>query len=416
MAKHKNREVESSAYYPNGAYYADGANSYIDENERLRKKLNARLIACNIIIAALCIASVVSLFSGDFWKIEATYTVDENTVQALAVASGGESIPDIDYSALDINVQFSVALSFKPQSLLAGVFGDNTAAVTKMLDDTLANILETAKTLIKNVFQAGLKIAIATALDAIKSDEEIAGVLGQIEEQEVQQIIEELLEPNPDTAAIEENLVAMARAQIEAAGETFTAEMEAEIRAAYNQTITELSDDEGNFSIYSAASVMLEEAGISQSLEDEYAAGEEQLTAAMRTAIMRQMDETTMGYVALAYKIIGGILLALIVLWSILLLSSVLRIFSKKKAVKMWYVILFCALPYLLFVATINILVRYGMSALGSMFGEQAAMIEGLQISASGMTIVSAICVAVLVLMSIFVYGRTRREARRLKV
>jgi hypothetical protein len=56
------------------------------------------------------------------------------------------------------------------------------------------------------------------------------------------------------------------------------------------------------------------------------------------------------------------------------------------------------------------------MSALGSMFGEQAAMIEGLQISASGMTIVSAICVAVLVLMSIFVYGRTRREARRLKV
>lgn len=391
------------------------AENYIDENDRIaqKKKLNNKLLPFNIIIAALSIIAIVSLLSFTFWKAEATYTVDDATLEML-VANGGMPEGFTSSESLGISVDFEIAFKLEPMSLIAGALGDNQTAVSKMLDDTLENVMDTAKHLIKQVFNAGVKIAIATAMDQISSNEEVQQVLEQIHIDEVENIINELLEPEPDTALIEEDLINLLKLQFENMGETFTPEMETEIRASYNQTITQLSDEEGNFSVYSAAEVILEEAGVENQFEEQMVASEEQLVEAMRSAIMQNMDAQTLGYVALAYKIIGWILIVIIALWGLLLLSSVLRIFAKNKGVKVWYVILLCALPYLILVLAIKLLLKYGMQFAISNLGEQASLLLNLSISVSGIVWVSATCVLGLILLSIFGYGRMKKEARRI--
>lgn len=391
------------------------AENYIDENDRIaqKKKLNNKLLPFNIIIAALSIIAIVSLLSFTFWKAEATYTVDDATLEML-VANGGMPEGFTSSESLGISVDFEIAFKLEPMSLIAGALGDNQTAVSKMLDDTLENVMDTAKHLVKQVFKAGVKIAIATAMVEISSNEEVQQVLEQIHIEEVENIINELLEPEPDTVLIEEDLINLLKLQFENMGETFTPEMETEIRASYNQTITQLSDEEGNFSVYSAAEVILEEAGVENQFEEQMVASEEQLVEAMRSAIMQNMDAQMLGYVALAYKIIGWILIVIIALWGLLLLSSVLRIFAKNKGVKVWYVILLCALPYLILVLAIKLLLKYGMQFAISNLGEQASLLLNLSISVSGIVWVSAACVLGLILLSIFGYGRMKKEARRI--
>ncbi|MDD4840161.1 MAG: hypothetical protein PHE93_05825 [Clostridia bacterium] len=393
--------------------YSDNYNSSFDESISRRKKLNSQLVSVNFIISIISIVAIISLLMGDFWSVGVEYKVDGAKLEQL-MANGG-ALPEgveIDYSSLDIDVAFGVSLAFPSDSLIVSAFEDNTTAVSKLLDDTLANVIGTATDLVHQVFRAGVKFALATALDEIKTNEEIADLVNNLDLAPVESIIDELFEESPDTAQIENDLISLIQTQIESAGESFTPQMEDEIHNSYTQIITELSDDEGNFSLYSAVSVMLDEAGMSMG-DTGTVVTEEQLSMAVRNEILSAMGPDAINYVAIAYKVIGGLLLFTIAMWAFLLLSTVLHTFSNKKGVKMWYVVLWCALPYLLMVGVLKLVSIYGMDYAKAYLGSQASILDGLAINASGNTYISAICVAILIVISLGFYARLRKNAKR---
>ncbi|HKL94760.1 MAG TPA: hypothetical protein VJZ69_05710 [Clostridia bacterium] len=393
--------------------YVEASISMEDRIEQ-RKKLNNKLIPFNIFIAVISLVAIISLLLGNFWSVSIEYNVDNATIEQLVASGGG--LPEevaVDYNALDINVAFVVSLNLQPKDLIKGVFGDNSDAVSAMIGSVLKDVLNTAKDLVKQVFSAGVKIALVTAFNEIKNNEEIATLIGDMDLQPVEDIVVELFEETPDTEQIGQDLLAFISAQVAASGETLTPEMENEIMASYNQTITSLSDEGGNFSLGTAVEVMLTEAGVETGEGTGSVVTEEQILASVEAQVMNKMDENTQKYIAIAYKILGGILVFTMALWASLLIMTILRtLVAKRKGVKFWYIILFGALPFLLFYAIPTLGIKYGMPLAEQYLGESAGMLSNLAISFSSISFISAICTLVLMLMSIFVYGKLKRNAK----
>ena len=65
----------------------------MSKKERSGGPSNLKVLIFNIIIAALCIVSIVTLYVGDFMKAEVTFTVTKDTITKIIDIFGGSSEP-----------------------------------------------------------------------------------------------------------------------------------------------------------------------------------------------------------------------------------------------------------------------------------------------------------------------------------
>ena len=163
----------------------------MSKKERSGGPSNLKVLIFNIIIAALCIVSIVTLYVGDFMKAEVTFTVTKDTITKIIDIFGGSSEPQnaaikaaegegedqfdlkiAKYLDDDFSLSFSAAFVLKGDTVAKGALGQAEEAVNSVISDQVDhlvdNIAEKADKVIKQVSQAIVNAAVDKAKDKIK--------------------------------------------------------------------------------------------------------------------------------------------------------------------------------------------------------------------------------------------------------
>ncbi|MCH5162760.1 MAG: hypothetical protein J1G38_04650 [Clostridiales bacterium] len=146
---------------------------------------------CNIVVAVMCVLSVVSYFFAPFWKIDVSVTVNAETLQNMIGDSldfDAKEIVGKDGLTLDMSIKFETSVLFES-------YGDEGAAVEALVDDNVAllvdQLADKLSTLAKNTVRyvttyivthevhSGIKALLSSSNPDI-SDEEVSERLAKI--------------------------------------------------------------------------------------------------------------------------------------------------------------------------------------------------------------------------------------------
>ncbi len=134
--------------------------------------------------------------------------------------------------------------------------------------------------------------------------------------------------------------------------------------------------------------------------------------------IVDEMTQDTQDLVQLILLIVFLVFIALpAFFWALLGLCALVRIFTKRKRVKMWYVKFFCFWAGF-FVLLFNVAFLLLPNILGWVGVEDKAitsMLEAFSIKFLGSGVVTGICWVILVLLGWFFYNRVKKRIKRLK-
>lgn len=145
---------------------------------------NLKIIIFNIIIAALCIASIVTLYVGDFMKAEITLTVTKDTLAkmmpqegsspqnaAIKAAEGdnGFNMGDITkYLDDDFVLSFSASFTLKGDSVAKSALGNANQEVESLINDNIDKLIDNITDTVDQVMEQAMKAVVRAAFDEIK--------------------------------------------------------------------------------------------------------------------------------------------------------------------------------------------------------------------------------------------------------
>ncbi len=268
---------------------------------------NLKIIIFNIIIAALCIASIVTLYVGDFMKAEITLTVNKDTLVKMmpkqesapqngaikaAGEEGGFNMGDITkYLDDDFELSFSASFALKGDSIAKSALGNADQEVKGLINDNIDKLIDNITATVDQVVEQSMKAVVRAAVDEIKAtikeaikegmegsdvtEEEVWEMLNEkgIYETDIDRTIDEFaatiekllegdrtetiafLESTADTSVLYKMECIAAEEELKSSGNSYTqadieakaSEYQKQIVAEFNKVIDELSVD-GQFS------------------------------------------------------------------------------------------------------------------------------------------------------------------------
>ncbi len=407
-----------------------------DENER--RRLNRKLIPYNLIIILISVACVISLAMGTFWKFGIAYQMPKDMMKNL-LQSTGEPQPleegaedffeKIDFESIATNAKFEFGLTINPDVLFTSLSGDNTATVTKAINSASSEIVKNVNTIIKNMFAAGMKLAVAMAVEEVNSAiEESVDQLNQqsanIDLSGMDNIIDEMLSDNPNSTQIKADLIALVNAQIDNATDLteeqknqLKAESETNVGDFYDNIVEEFGDENGSLQPVNIAASLL---GDTLNINVEGGSGDaaENLSLAVTNKIMSSMNPDTINKISLVLKGIAIFLVVVMAAWGLLALKALLKIFAKNKGVGLGLARFLGWIPHVLLVGLpmliILLLPKIIASVSSEQFTQYAEYAKGLSLTFSSMTYISALGTVALMLINWFGYKSTKKKIKRL--
>ncbi len=395
------------------------------------------VFVCNIIIALVCVASIVTLALGTFWSTTVKIVLTKDTVDGImAIADSDETkseTPD-DFSAEDFlqyidddfHVEISADISLDGKTLLGAAFGqDVTATVKGMVEKQLGLLVDNLSASLESILNLAIKaiaqVPIAEAKEEIKeelkkgmqegadaSDEEVMQKMEEeygISEEDLDGFVDDFTDTlsallDGDTAKGKEVLVnsdvllklvkiGAEDALREESGDpnkTFTPEeidakaaaLKDEIIKGYDETIDHYSVN-GEFSVETAMVVMLEETGMFEGKEGEGSSevsikSIDDVKAYISEQIMSSADGETISTICDVLKYIGYFLLFVMATWAYLLLKLLVRLFTRRKTVSMSIPRIFGWMPHVFLVGLPNLLVKGLQTGILDKVGESIDM------------------------------------------
>ncbi len=401
------------------------------------RKLNFKLIPYNIIIALISIACLLSLALGTFWKFSISYQMSEDIMKGLLENTSGaqpleegeeDFFANIDFESIAAQAKFEIGLSISPDVLFTSLSGDDNETVTKALNTASSEILSNVDNIIKSIFSAGMKLAVAMAVEEINSTiaeeaESLAPENAHLDLSGVDDLVDELLSDSPDSAQIKSDLIDLVNTQIENADLTeeqkaqLMAESEANVGDFYDNIIEEYGDENGAIVPANIAlSLMGDSLNIDIEGEDE--ATVENISMAVTEKIVSSMNEDTLNKISLVFKGLAIFLVVVMAAWALLAIKALLKLFFKNKGVGLGLARLLGWMPYVFLVGIPMVIIMLLPKILASVSSTQIAeytkYAEGLSLEFKSLTFISALGTVALMLINWFGYKSTKKRIKKL--
>lgn len=401
------------------------------------KKLNLKLIPYNIIIAIISVVCVVTLALGTFWKFSISYQMSEDMMKALLQNAGdGEDMEEgaedffanIDFESIASDAKFQMGLTISPDSLFTSLKGDNTETVTTVLNTASSEILKNVDTIIKSMFSAGMKLAVAMAVEEINSAieeeaEELAPEVANLDLSGVNDIVDEMLSENPDNEQIKTDLIDLVNTQIENADLTeeqkaqLIAESEISVGDFYDNIVEEYGDENGSIVPTDIAVSLLSDT-LNLNVEENGDNSMEDLSMAVTEKIVSSMSEDTINRISLVYRGLAILLVVVMAAWALLAVKALLKIFFKNKGVGLGLARALGWIPYVLLVGFPMVMIMLIPKIIASVsypeITEYAKYAEGFNLKFESLTYISALGTVALMFINWFGYKSTKKRIKKL--
>lgn len=158
------------------------------KNSSGRKPNNLKILICNIIIAACCVASILTLILGDFVRADITLTIDKALLSKLM---GGEQKDEasnmpagikadgpegmdmnsvLEYIPDDWKLEFNIPIQIEAKTVAKSSFGteNSVAAVKVLVEKQVDNLVVVLENKVGEVIEIGVEALIRKAGDMAK--------------------------------------------------------------------------------------------------------------------------------------------------------------------------------------------------------------------------------------------------------
>lgn len=418
------------------------------------KRYQRLLIPANIVVIIIALVVFIAQLCMPMLKFEITITGEEIAQIIDYVQEQDESImdseycDDIKYITQDVDSTVTISL-YAIDALLLGPVPD-----AQTVRDFLTQYVVGMENTIDDVFADMLpRLTVYMVSTTIQNSLDSAIDIEQLESVNVEQI-------QAVTEAITSGNYEEAREQFSTVAQDVAVELGYELEEEdlntimeyYDEAIAAGSREDGSFSFVQALRSLAEKYGIDLSNFGLSATGSDKYlyygsgvlaTASTETDSDVETDgtggdsvssidpvETIESYIdSLSdelVQIIGTSLFFVAavfigftsLMWVILAVVALEKIFRKDKRFSMWYVKLFCWLPCVVFVAAPMFAISYLPNLIGGVITGQAAsllsIVSGIPMSFGGSGIVSGICLAVLWVVSIFWLFPIKHKIRKI--
>ncbi len=143
-----------------------------------------KVIIFNIIIAACCIASIITLYLGDFMKADLTISINKDTITKMMGGSeaqnsgikaageeGGMGMDEIlSYLGDDFNLSFTISFQLEGKTIAKGAMGADkaTEAVKDLIDKQVDNLVTEIEAKVDDVIEVSVEAIIRYAAEEAK--------------------------------------------------------------------------------------------------------------------------------------------------------------------------------------------------------------------------------------------------------
>lgn len=359
----------------------DYSNKTAEELELEQEKLHKKLRIPNILILIISLISLITLLFGPALKIQ--MKVDGSFFSSVISSANDSNNEEPDETMVFIfkDVHEKIVFSATPIDMLSAITSSKEG-VKSFMKNMFSSLTYSMENIYKQAFPAMLALNVCGYL---------YGGLPENSEQISTEAFKEI------TNLLAENKVDEATSKLPGAFKTFALE-ELDENLSEDE-VNELTDicssiinkgvDDDTFSFTTLITAMSSE-GEENPLKENNPIDE-------MLKNFDNMDESTLQGIQLGLTATSSLILLSAFCWFMLALLSFIHIFTKNKKVAMWYVKLTGLLPCLLFVIVPTILV-----AILPKVAEDAQMITNFGLTFGGLTIVSAICLLILWIISIF--------------
>ncbi|MDD3946571.1 MAG: hypothetical protein PHI19_01915 [Clostridia bacterium] len=424
---------------------------------------NPKIITCNIIVAILAIVSIITLCTGNFFRLTVTVNVTDQLLNTYLEDSDiAESNSEFDYQELFDGIDFEIPLTIqiKSATLLKSITGKSSEAVQALMSDQIDVVVDNLLNAVDKVVESLAKVVVNTVVE--RAEEEIYNQLqeelgGNVTEEQVQTELEseygvsqediETLQSdlsntliaflNGDTDDVSQTLeesetldnlvnVYAEQALIEESGEgSYTqAQIDAKAVELKDQVVNELDEnlekfsDGEDFNKESVIVGLINQAGID---EDMSLNNMEEVKTFLSNKMYGALGDEAESAISMVLKGLGAFLLIVILSWAYLILKIFFKFFARNKTVGMFVPKFFGWMPYVLFAGIPNLFFRNldkiidAVSKRMDVGADTIAAIsqysEMVTIKFSSATWVSAVCCLVLFVLW-FPYHKWRRQEK----
>lgn len=409
---------------------------------------------CNMVIAALCVLSIVAYFIMPFWGVNVKYTLTSETLaEFLPDTSESESdglLSGINFAdLLDEDIELKLSIELQTSQVLSAMSSDPTALVEDILSKNVHNIVSqiephintvvknVVKVVVKDTFKTELKNQIKDSLGENTTDEKAQeelnnmGLNDEYIDKKTDQLIETIYKEGTtvDDAVTETvDIVKESLDQMKASGNEeyanveLTEEQEEELKEMLTEKFDVLKQEDGTIDpekftgdfLLSLLNGEEIDPGLLGSTKakplaakaGEDTASKEQTDA--KSALSEMLTKELMGLlsgatdvIAMVLKYVGYLVIFNLIVWAIPLLMIFIKIASYNNTINLSLPIWLGWLPF-------AILYLAPQIALSSLAGNLTSL--GLAISFSTCAIIPALVSVALAVMSIVFYRRWRKE------
>ncbi len=410
------------------------------KQKQVAEPKNGAIMICNILMAVVCVVSVITLYLGSFWNFEASVTIDKTLIETILAAgesgTGGsikaegttpEDVDFLSYIGDDFSVTFPISIKLEGKSLVNSALGKDGNEINTMLSEQVKTLVDGLSDQVDVIAESAVQLVVSDAVEMVKEEikkslsedagnTEVMSALADkgITEEDINTIADEIGESIPalldgDTASMRallaggseelDKLFAIYAEEVvnadesipPAAKEAAIAEQKAaiqkEVLDSYDEAIQEFSDEDGNFSTESLI------VSVVNSTLDEGTAEAGIGGGASTTPKMTSMDEVktyvsdkiyatigtdVLNQIATYMGYVGYFLLFVMATWAYLLIKIVIKLFCKNKTVSMAIPRIWGWMPHVFLVGLPMLLVKYLPVALTQveMTAEELTMVK----------------------------------------
>ena len=359
-----------------------------------------KLFPLNIVVAVLALVAALTIMFAPSVTIDLGKSGDLVTEIIQDSTDDVSQSDELDTDEIISNVMevLDFKISLTTCTMLQFSLSDEPV---EFISAKVAQIMsEVTDSLLSEVLVTIIVETVSENTDLEITTEEAEGVLSKIEALETAASSDEVDETIEDIFAELQSIFG-----VEVLSDESYEEFYDTVREIYDNTV-EYTED-GTFSVEAFVSVYVSESLGSEEDDDVVYTSYEELVSGLLNSILEDMDDVV------NYSVIGVTALAIAMtffalMWLILFLFSLIRIFTKNKRFTMWYVKLFGFFPCLLF----GVIPLALPSLIGSFLGESVTIVSSIFGMISSLTWISGACYILLWLISIFWAFPIKRKIR----
>ena len=422
---------------------------------------NAKIIICNVVILLICVAAIVTLSVGSFFKADLNITVKgSDFAKSEGSGSGeGEGEGDDFYKAMEgVELKLPLSLDIKASDIMTSLTKKGGEGTKLIIDRTLAGTIDSLLASVDDIMVQMSDMVIDVAFDALK--DELASDLGDgATEAEINAELQEKYGISNDDietlqTEVSDSLKAMINGEegdvvaVVRDSETLNNICLAMVKEQAGKEGKEMTEEE----IQQKASEMHDsfvdsyEEMVGEMEVDGKISSENMLTSVMNTAGVKNEDGTEKKFESVddvkAYlsekvygmvgekeevitKVLQGLgifIIFVIACWAYVILKLIIKLFMKNKTVRVGLPQAFGWMPHVFFVGLPMTFIKVApllIQKLPEQAGEQVKEIldqitSMVSVTVSSLTWVSALCTVFLLIVTI-PYYRYRRQIKKEK-